>query len=143
VGALVSGIAMKVAWILALLVGGAALAAQPTRKPSDADRGRDLYQRHCFACHGAGARGDGPASRALVHPPGDLQGKVEADAATIQVVLKGKGAMPSYDQTLTSEDAKRTLLHMKGLTDAPAKPPAVEPAAPPEEEEDPPEEGPR
>jgi mono/diheme cytochrome c family protein len=107
-----------------LALATAAAAAQPTRKPSDADRGRDLYQRHCLACHGAGARGDGPAAAALVHPPADLQGKVAPDPARIAIVLKGKAAMPAFEQSFGTEDARRVLTHMQGLTDAPQPAPA-------------------
>ncbi|MBA2321678.1 MAG: cytochrome c [Deltaproteobacteria bacterium] len=126
--------------VLALVLAGFASAAQPARRPSDADRGRDLYQRHCLACHGAGARGDGPASAALVVKPGDLQGKVTVDPETIAIVTKGRGAMPAFDQTFNTEDAKRVLNHMKGLTDTPATP-VEEPAAAPVPEEAPTEGG--
>ena len=32
--------------------------AAGNRRLSDEDRGRELYDRHCLACHGGGARGD-------------------------------------------------------------------------------------
>ncbi len=34
--------------------------------------GAGLYAQHCASCHGADGRGDGPESRALPVPPGDL-----------------------------------------------------------------------
>lgn len=126
--------------VLALVLAGLASAAQPARRQSDADRGRDLYQRHCLACHGAGARGDGPASAALVVKPGDLQGKVNVDPETIAVVTRGRGAMPAFDQTFNTEDAKRVLNHMKGLTDQPETP-ADAPVPAPEDAEAPTEGG--
>jgi len=40
--------------------------------PVLADLGRETFQRHCASCHGASARGDGPAASALRPPPSDL-----------------------------------------------------------------------
>ena len=37
-----------------------------------AERGRELFQRYCAACHGASAEGDGPAAPALRTAPPDL-----------------------------------------------------------------------
>jgi mono/diheme cytochrome c family protein len=34
--------------------------------------GADLFATHCASCHGADARGDGPAASALRPPPADL-----------------------------------------------------------------------
>ena len=126
----------RVIVLLLATIGASALAAQPTKRPSDADRGRDLYNRHCVQCHGVGARGDGPASRSLVHPPADLQGKVKADDPTIAIVRNGKGPMPAFDQSFGPEDARKTLAFMAGLTDK-APPVAPPPADKPEEPEEP------
>lgn len=35
-------------------------------------KGPDLFRAHCAACHGAGAKGDGPAASALKKKPADL-----------------------------------------------------------------------
>jgi mono/diheme cytochrome c family protein len=40
----------------------------PTYVPS----GRQLYQEYCAACHGADAKGHGPATSSLKRPPADL-----------------------------------------------------------------------
>jgi mono/diheme cytochrome c family protein len=124
------------------LAASAALAAQPTKRPTDADRGKDLYTHDCVQCHGATAHGDGAASRSLVHPPPDLQGKVEADDASIQLVLRGKATMPSFDQSFGPDDARRVLQWMAALSDAaPPAPAAPAPPAGPEAPEPPPTEG--
>jgi hypothetical protein len=34
--------------------------------------GREVYLRHCAACHGASGRGDGPVAASLTRPPTDL-----------------------------------------------------------------------
>ena len=111
----------------------APVSAEPPRKrPTDEARGKELYDRHCVACHGAWAKGHGPATQALVHPVPDLEGKVESNDDTIQIVLRGKGAMPGYEQTFDRFDAKRVLDHMAKLkkpaeTAKPAPEPEPEP----------------
>lgn len=104
-----------------------AAGEQPTKRPTDEERGKELYQRHCEACHGGWARGHGPATQALVRPVPDLEGKVNADDKTIMVVMRGKGAMPSYEQTFDRFDAKRVLQHMSKLKGPEPKPDAASP----------------
>lgn len=119
--------------LLVLVLAGLGWAVEPGKKrPTDQERGQELYVRHCEACHGAFNRGKGPATEALVHPVPDLQGKLQVDDAMIQLVLRGKGAMPGYEQTFDRFDAKRVLDHMARLTDpdptaAPAPTPPAEP----------------
>jgi mono/diheme cytochrome c family protein len=127
-------------FVLLLTLGMPAIAGQPTKRPSDAERGRELYVRHCAACHGPANAGDGPATSALVVPVPDLRGKVRADDAVIKVVLRGQGAMPGYEATFDKADARRVLQHMATVHTAKstAPKPAVVDDAP---EEDPPEGG--
>ena len=40
--------------------------------PADRTRGKDVYQRHCQACHGAGGFGDGPDAKALKVAPANF-----------------------------------------------------------------------
>lgn len=126
--ALLTILALAVCALSALADGSSALAAQPNKRASDADRGRELYNRHCVQCHGVAAKGDGPAARSLVHPPTDLQGKVKADDATIAIVRGGKGPMPAFDQSFGVDDSRRVLQFMAGLSEK--APPAPAPAAP-------------
>lgn len=120
--------------LVAVLLTLPAFAAQPTKRPTDAERGKELYERHCVACHGATAAGDGPATKALVFQVPDLQGKVQARQPQIDVVVRGKGAMPAFEASFDAEDARRVLLYMS--TTRPAAPaPAPEPAAEPPPED--------
>jgi len=127
--------------IAALALAAGAPAAQPNKRPTDAVRGKELYDRHCEACHGAYARGHGPATEALVHEVPDLLGRVKADDATIRLVLRGKSAMPGYEQTFDKHDAKRVLQHMARLEAPGAAPPPSDappdaPLPPADEEEE-------
>jgi mono/diheme cytochrome c family protein len=57
---------MKYTVILALFFSGAALA------DGDPERGAQLYQGSCMACHGVNADGNGPAAAALKPRPTDF-----------------------------------------------------------------------
>jgi mono/diheme cytochrome c family protein len=92
-----------------------ALAAQPSKRPTDAERGEQLYRRHCVACHGTTNQGDGPATAQLVVSVPDLVGKVTAEGDMVRSVDKGKGAMPGYASTFEVADAIRVLKYMKTL----------------------------
>jgi mono/diheme cytochrome c family protein len=121
----------------ALLLVPPALGADTRRK--DEDRGKLLYERHCAACHGVRAGGDGPATQALVVPVPDLQGAVKADKVTIDLVLLGRGPMPAFEPSFRSDDAKKVLIYMSKLTTAAPPEPGDEPEEGEEEVEGPPE----
>jgi mono/diheme cytochrome c family protein len=135
--------------LLVLLVGTA--GAAPTKKkkknarPSDSERGQELYERHCLACHGVMAHADGPMTTSLVAKVPDLTGVLTTDSLTsfVQSVQRGKRAMPAFELSFDKHDARRVLRTMISLQEAAPEPtadtpsavdPSVErPPAPPEE----------
>ncbi len=125
--------------LMALLVTSA-LAEQPGKRLSDAERGEELWERHCTACHGPANRGDGPATEALVVAVPNLQGQVKVDEETLKLVLKGRGAMPGYETSFDKADARRVLQYMSKVHEAkrkaPAPPKAKAPAPPAQPEDD-------
>jgi mono/diheme cytochrome c family protein len=113
-----------------LLLGLPAVAGQPTKRPPDAEHGKELWMRHCNSCHGPTNHGDGPATAALVIPVPDLAGKVDVTKETIDVVMNGKGPMPGFEASFDREEAKRVLQYMKGAHEAkPLAPKAPTPEA--------------
>lgn len=107
-----------------LWVGGVAWAASNNKRPSDGERGRELWQRHCRSCHGVIGAGDGPATRDLVQPVPDLLEvlRTEADVRRLQhVVLNGRGRMPGYAMSFDEYDARRVLRHARAVQVARAK----------------------
>jgi mono/diheme cytochrome c family protein len=132
-------------WVFPLLLPPL-LAAVPTKRPTDEERGRELWVRHCQSCHGVQNRGDGAATTSLVVPVPDLLGKVKVDEATIKVVLRGKVSMPAFEQSFDEPDARRVLGYQAKLGAEPARvgePPAdQEPAEQEPAEQEPPEAAP-
>lgn len=122
---------------LAALYATDAPADTPNRRPTEEERGEELYARHCVQCHGATAAGDGPAARALVHPVPDLRGRQIVDDAAVDVVFLGRGAMPSFEESFDRADARRVLLHMQRLAASDAPGPDARAEPPPAVEESP------
>ncbi|MEN0068072.1 MAG: cytochrome c [Myxococcota bacterium] len=115
-------------WFLALVplaLGG----KQPSKRPTDEERGKELYERHCHACHGAGARGDGPATKALREAV-PVARNFKIDASKIDLVMQGRNLMPAFGNTFDRNDAKRVLRHMVRLPDVATEPPEAEKPAP-------------
>ena len=120
-----------------------AVAGKKNKRPSDADRGLELYERHCVSCHGTTGHGDGPAAAAMVRPVPDLASVVTKDKVEdlVPSVLMGKGVMPGFEASFDRHDARRVLRHLARelvkppVEDAPAAPPPDEaPTIPPDEE---------
>ena len=85
---------------LVLFAVGMTSAAVPTR--ADGDEIAATYKAKCGMCHGANAEKSFDAAK--------------ADDALIDAVLKGvKPKMPSYEQKLTSDQAKQLVAYMKSL----------------------------
>jgi mono/diheme cytochrome c family protein len=106
--------------VLLLLLLPIAQAADSQKRPTDDQRGKELYERHCVSCHGAKNRGDGPATSALVVKVPDLAGKIKADPDTIKLVQLGRGPMPAFEASFDADDTKRLLGWMAKVHSAPA-----------------------
>lgn len=129
---------------LTTCLGASALAVEwPSKVLPPAERGEQLFTRLCVSCHGPLAAGDGKAARSLlVKVPDFSQGFGDRDREElVRAVLKGKGAMPSFEQALrdvkaytgdTQGAAKAVVDHMDRV--GRSLPPAREPPKPPVEE---------
>lgn len=88
--------------LVVLGVAPLARAVEWTGKvPTDRERGQELYDRHCTACHGVRAKGDGPLAAALTTAVPDLSTGLDASRMEdmVRMVLRGKGVMPSFEQS--------------------------------------------
>lgn len=115
-----------------LLLSLQAFADQPKYRPSDMERGEELYRRHCVQCHGIRNRGDGPVASVLVAPVPDLEGKVKAVGPQVDIVLFGRGHMPGFEATFHKQDAVRVLKYQATLgAQKSLKPPGADDAKKP------------
>jgi high-affinity iron transporter len=76
------------------------IQSYPARPPS-AERGQPLYETHCASCHGSGGEGVVPGARNF----NDLDYmRGESPAFFYAAVTEGRGEMPAYRDTLTSDE---------------------------------------
>jgi mono/diheme cytochrome c family protein len=96
----------------------------PTKIPSEAERGRELYDRHCLGCHGPKAAGDGLMAAALRAKVPDFQQGFgdRPHEDLVRIVQHGKGAMPAYESAFSKDDTEKLVRYMDGLGRAPEKP---------------------
>ena len=80
-------------------------------RPTDAERGNELYERHCVQCHGAKADGKGPMASALVSEMPNLRGVITKETLDkyVAVVQRGKNAMPGFELSFDQHDTRRVL----------------------------------
>ena len=80
-----------------------------TNKAGDANAitsGKELWAKHCKACHGSKGLGDGPKAASLKTNPGnfstaDFQG--QSDGAIYYESFVGRDEMPNFEKKITTE----------------------------------------
>lgn len=117
-------IAISLALPAALVLLASALstqAAQPTKRKPDPERGKELYERSCWMCHGRTGLGDGPAASALTVPVPPLPGGIDpADVEPhVPLIQNGRGPMPAFNENIDLRDTRRLLGYLTTLDDPP------------------------
>ena len=98
----------------------AAEAKKPNPVKSDAasiDRGKKTYFQNCASCHGAKAKGDGPASAALNPKPADLtvMAGMHPDGDFAWKIANGRGAMPAWKGSLKQNEIWELVNYIQNL----------------------------
>ncbi|MDQ3168929.1 MAG: cytochrome c [Acidobacteriota bacterium] len=102
-------------------------AAFDSRKASHEviERGEEIYEANCIACHGEGGKGDGPAAGVLKPPPRDHTDKAymstltDEDLKKVIVMggaIKGRPLMPSHPQ-LRGQDLDALVAYVRSLSE--------------------------
>ena len=114
-----------------MLLPMATFAAQPRKRPADHVRGKEIWERSCWQCHGKEARGDGPAAADLAVPVPDLRGNLAGSRQKelVDTILHGRSAMPAFSEELDIYDARKILVYLRRLEEESSKP--AEPAPTP------------
>ena len=112
---------------------GETTKAQAQLPPSYVMSGPEMFKQYCAACHGTGAKGDGPAAYALKIPPANLTtltkrhgGKFPTDYVTAVlrfgpgITAHGSTDMPTWGplfQILDKQNERAVQQRIKNLTD--------------------------
>jgi len=102
-----------VALFLAFVVSPAVFA----NGAADASAGKDVFAKHCVACHGADGKGNDTVAKMMkvTIPPmasKEVQGLSDADLS--KVITEGKGKMPPM-KTLSSADVANVVAFIREL----------------------------
>jgi mono/diheme cytochrome c family protein len=122
VSAAAAGGGVIVTLLLAAALGVPGAAAQ------DLDRGRELYDRWCAACHGFEGDGLGPAAGYMLPRPRDFTrglyqirttagGELPTDADILHIIDKGMPgtSMPGWEQHLSRRDREALVAYLKSF----------------------------
>ena len=96
-----------------------ALTQTDLRMRGNARRGREIFRTTCVACHGPRGEGNGVLAKMLdvkmINYTTKAMAKV-SDADIVKFITEGKGkVMPSWKNTLTSEDIKDVAAYVRNL----------------------------
>lgn len=106
---------------------GAAKAAELLENPHRArddsgaavrQRGSEMYQVFCVACHGSGGTGDGMvAKRGFPPPPSLLTGKSAGmkDGQLFHIITYGQASMPGFAAQIPPDDRWAVITYIRSL----------------------------
>lgn len=85
-------------------------------------RGKQIYQVHCLACHGADGTGDGPVGNKFVPPPMDLTTEYvrqQPDGQIFYTITHGSVVMPFYRDAIRATDRWHLINYLRREIKAP------------------------
>lgn len=80
-------------------------------------RGKELYETHCYVCHGAAGMGDGPVVPPFPKPPVLVSPKLYewADSQIYHVITMGQNTMMSYAKQVREQDRWKIIHYVRVL----------------------------
>ncbi len=108
---------MRALLLLLTFLPMVAIAAQPRKRPADHVRGKEIWERSCWQCHGKDASGNGPAAADLLVPVPDLRGNLDGNRQKemVDAILNGRSTMPAFSEELDIYDVRKILVYLRRL----------------------------
>lgn len=88
-----------------------ALIAAPAAAAPPAGPGAQVYAEHCARCHGPEGRSDLPGTPDFTRG----EGLAASDAALIDTIRNGRGAMPGFYSLIPNEELIDVLFYIRAL----------------------------
>ena len=80
------------------------------------DSTESIYKAKCAVCHAADGSGDTAMGKKLEVQSFNAPAVAKlSDAVFLEVTIKGKGKMPSYEKKLTDDQIKDLVKYIRGL----------------------------
>lgn len=98
----------EMAALKSLIIASAIIGSSACASAQNVDVGKTEYQSSCAACHGSGAKGDGPVGKALKTAPADLT-----------VLAKNNNGVFPYDEVYQMIDGRNTTIISHGTREMP------------------------
>ena len=88
-------------------------------QPMTVQQGEELYNIHCWSCHGETGFGDGAAGGALGVKPAnfhDAEVKKQSDGALFWKMSTGRGNMPPFKEVFSEEERWQLVAYIRKLS---------------------------
>ncbi len=87
------------------------------RSAESMQRGRQIFMRTCYACHGATGEGDGPVVPKYPRPPSLQSEKAVGlpDGRIYHIITKGQNLMPRYATQILPQDRWAVVHYIRAL----------------------------
>ncbi|HTL98939.1 MAG TPA: cytochrome c [Holophagaceae bacterium] len=85
--------------------------------PATLAKGKAVYMKNCFSCHGQSGDGDGPKAKDLSKKPATLQPGIDSqtDGALFWKLTEGKKPMPSFETDLSPDEIWEVIDYTRTL----------------------------
>jgi len=94
-----------------------ALFGQAKKAAGDATKGKDVFETNCSVCHNADSteKKTGPGLKGLFKKEKLANGKKPTEANIRAIIDAGGNGMPSYSDTLSTEEKNDVVAYLKTL----------------------------
>ena len=102
--------------ILFVFVAGIVFVLLPARAENAPNDGASLFKAKCAMCHGPDGAGKTPMGQKLgVRDLGSAEVQKQSVADLTHLIGQGKGKMPAFGKTLSEEQIKSLVAHLREL----------------------------